>query len=226
MKLAAVLAIITAAPLPSPSASPRILKTIVTVVSSPYCNALASHFNGALVPMLANDRVFDVVDVQLDDMNTMFNYPDYVNRFLDLRIKLLKETDTLDKSLRPIQEEIDALRQAASLTPDTAAAQQMKDAASQLQDAYKHQFQLSTDLTGLYQSMRDYNIFRGSHPLGGFAPYENGIPQSEKDIKSYLHFTQQRNSIDSSEDKAVDTATAAAETHCTTRSPSPSPSPK
>src|SRR5215469_13968497 len=79
---------------PAPSASPHELKTIVTVKSSPYCNALAEHFNGALVPMISNDRVFDVVDVQLQDMNEMFNYPNYQNRFLDLRAKIVKESAT------------------------------------------------------------------------------------------------------------------------------------
>ena len=73
--LAVALAVPVAAPSasPAPSPSPRELKTIVTVISSPYCNALAQHFNGALVPMLGNDRIFDGVSVQLDDMNAMFN---------------------------------------------------------------------------------------------------------------------------------------------------------
>ena len=82
-------------PSPSPSSTPRALKTIVTVISSPYCNALADHFNSAMVPMVANDRTFDAVGVQLDEMNVMFNYPDYVNRFLKLRGQIVKESDTL-----------------------------------------------------------------------------------------------------------------------------------
>src|SRR5580704_9694664 len=108
---------------PAASPSPRALKTIVTVVSSPYCNALAQHFNGALVPMLANDRVFNGVNVQLDDMNVMFNYPDYANRFVDLRTKILKESNTLVQSLKPIQQQIDQLRQSAALSSDSAASQ-------------------------------------------------------------------------------------------------------
>jgi hypothetical protein len=209
---------------PSPAASPRELKTIVTVKSSPYCNALAEHFNGALVPMVANDRVFDAVDVQLDDMNVMFNYPDYISRFVDLRLKLEKESDTLDQSLRPIRSEIDALRTSASLSTDPQAAKEMTDAASQLQDAYKHQFQLSTDLTRLAQVMMQYNIWRGGHPLNGWTPYMNTLPADEKNVKVVLHFDQQRQSIDTSENKAVDVATTAAETHCSS-SASPSPKP-
>jgi hypothetical protein len=207
---------------PGPSTAPRELKTIVTVKSSPYCNALAQHFNGALVPMIANDRVFDAVDVQLQDMNVMFNYPDYQNRFMTLRAKIVKEAATLDQSLNPIRDEIVALRNSGSLTSDPQAAKEMSDAAAQLQDAYLHQFQLSTDLTNLAQDMMEYNITRGRHPLGGWTPHDNTLPAEEKDVKVVLHFDAQRRTIGWGEDKAVDVATTAAETHCSSgASPKP-----
>jgi hypothetical protein len=221
MFLSALLALVVAvSPAPSPTA--RTLKTIVTVISSPYCNALAEHFNSAIIPMVANDRVFDVVDVQLDDMNDMFKYPDYANRFLDLRTKIVKESGTLDASLKAINDQVFALHQSASLTNDPQAAKEMLDAAAALRDAYVHQFQLSTDLTGLAQSMMRYNVLRGPHPLGGWTPYENTLPSAEKDIKSYLQFGSQREKIDQGEDKAVDIAYTAATTHCTS-APSPHP---
>ncbi|HTX59725.1 MAG TPA: hypothetical protein VMH02_08585 [Verrucomicrobiae bacterium] len=201
---------------PSPAPSPtQGLRTIVTVKSTPYCTALAQHFNSALVPMLANDRIFTAVDVQLDEMNDMFDHPDYVDRFIKLRTKLIAETGQLESSLRPIQQQIDQLREASALSTDPQAIQQMKDAASQLQDAYKHQFQLSTDLTGLAQSMMQYNIFAGNHPLGGWTPYENTLPEDEKNIKVYLHFDQQRTSIGTAENNAVDVAYDIAENRCT-----------
>ncbi len=215
LTLAMVLPVAGPAASPVASASPRALKTIVTVVSSPYCNALAEHFNSALRPMLANDRVFDGVSVQLDDMNVMFDYPDYANRFIDLRNKVLKESDTLTRSLRPMQQQIDLLRQSASLSSDSAAAQEMRDAASQLQQAYNHQFQLSTDLTNLGQSMMDYDVLRGPHPLGGWTPQLQTMPADEKNIKVYLKFDKQRGSIDDAESKAVDIAYSIAENRCT-----------
>jgi hypothetical protein len=214
--------IVAVSPAPSPTPA-RALKTIVTVISSPYCNALAEHFNSALVPMLANDRVFDAVGVQLDDMNDMFKYPDYANRFLDLRYKIIKESGTLDASLKQINYQIFTLHQSASLTNDPQAAKQMLDAADQLRNAYVHQFQLSTDLTGLAHSMMQYNPLRGPHPLGGWTPYENTLPSAEKDMKSYLKFDWQRQNIDQGEDKAVDIAYTAATTHCIAASPSPRP---
>jgi|GEM_PF-1059984 len=215
----------TPAASPSPTATPHELKTIVTVKSSPYCNALAQHFNGALVPMVANDRIFDVVDTQLIDMNEMFNYPDFVNRFVNLRTKVVKESGILQQSLFPIRSEIDALRKSASLSTDPQAVKEMNDAASQLQEAYKHQFQLSTDFYNLSQFMLNYNPMHHHPPLGGWTPYENTVPEDEKNMKVVLHFDQQRQSIDTSETKAVDAATLAAESYCSGASPSPSPKP-
>lgn len=215
----ALLAAALVAPAASPSAAPvptaRPLKTIVTVVSSPYCNALASNFMGAFVPMHGNDLTFDSVSVQLDDMNDMFKYPDYANRFLDLRTKIVKESDTLVKSLQPIHRQIDALRQAASLSSDPAAAAEMRDAAVQLEAAYQHQFQLSTDLTSLAQNMLQYDIMAGPHPLGGWTPQEQQMPADEKNIKVYLHFDKQRVSINDAEGRAVDIAYDIAQTRCT-----------
>jgi hypothetical protein len=200
---------------PAPTATPRELKTIVTVISTPYCNALAEHFNGALVPMLANDRTFTVVNTQLEDFNELWNYPDYADRYVKIRVKIVNEAGVLMASLRPIQAQIDQLREAASLSTDQEAVAQMKDAAAQLQDAYKHQFQLSTDLNSLAQNLMEYNVFAHPHPLGGWTPHDNTIPADEKNIKVYLHYDKQINSIDGSEDKAVDIAYAAATTHCT-----------
>jgi hypothetical protein len=215
--LTAAIVLPAAGPSASPAASPtpRALKTIVTVVSSPYCNALAQHFNSALLPMLANDRVFDGVSVQLDDMNVMFNYPDYANRYVDLRTKILKESDTLTRSLKPMQQQIDLLREAATLSSDPAAVKEMRDAASALQQAYNHQFQLSTDLTGLGQAMMEYDVLRGSPPLGGWTPQLQSMPSDEKNIKVYLKFDKQRASIDTAESNAVDIAYSIAQARCT-----------
>ncbi|MGA8534759.1 MAG: hypothetical protein WB615_11665 [Candidatus Tumulicola sp.] len=217
MLLALLVALASPSPAPSasPVASPRALKTIVTVISSPYCNALEQHFNGALVPMLANDRVFNGVSVQLDEMNQMFDYPDYVNRFMDLRVKTVKESDSLIRSLKPIQQQVDLLRQSATLSNDPAATAEMRAAAEQLQQAYNHQFQLSTDLTSLAQSMMQYDIQRGPHPIGGWTPQEQAMPADEKNIKIYLHFDKQRSSIDDAESRAVDVAYSIAQNRCT-----------
>ncbi len=116
-----LLTIILAVIVPAPSPAPREPKTIITVISSPYCKSLAEHFNDALVPMLANDRTLDGVSVQLDDFNTMFNAPNYVQQFLHIRDALGRQETELTESLAAIQREINELRDGSRLTSDPQA---------------------------------------------------------------------------------------------------------
>jgi hypothetical protein len=211
--IAAIVAVTLPAPSPSPSA-PAAPKTIITVISSPYCNSLADHFNGALVPMLANDRTLDRVSVQLDNTDTSFDHPDYVERFVHARDALGKQEAELTTSLAQIQQEINLLREASKLTTDTAAAADIHSAAQELQTAYDKQRQLSIDLQNLYRSMLDYPIYRANPALGGFNPQEMAAPAAARTIKSYLRFDGQRDVIAQSEGKAADIAYTAAETYC------------
>ncbi len=211
--IAALVAVTLPAPSPSPSASAA-PKTIITVISSPYCNSLADHFNGALVPMLANDRTLDRVSVQLDNADTSFDYPDYVQRFVHARDALGKQEVELNTSLAQIQQEINLLREGSKLTTDTAAAADIHSAAQELQTAYDKQRQLSIDLQNLYRSMLDYPIYRANPALGGFNPREMAAPADARTIKSYLRFNGQRDVIAQSEGKAVDIAYTAAEAYC------------
>ena len=208
---AALLAVML--PAPSPSAAP--LKTIITVISTPYCNSLADHFNSALVPMLGNDRTLDATSVQLDNLNVLFNEPNYEQRFLQVRDKVGKQVTALMQSLDEIQRQINQLRDGSRLTTDAQAAAQVHQAAQELQTAYDKQRQLSIDLQGMYQAMLSYPITRVHPPLGGFSPAEMALPADTKDVKVYLKFNSQRNTIATSEDKAVDIAYTAAETNCT-----------
>jgi hypothetical protein len=208
--LPAILAVVT----PTPSPTPRALKTIITVVSSPYCKSLAEHFNGALVPMLANDRTLDGVSVQLDDLNTLFSQPDYVERFVHVRDVLGKQETQLNDSLAAIQREINELRDADHLTTDKEAAAEVHQAAQDLQAAYDKQRQLSIDLQGMYEAMLDYPITRVHPALGGFDQQEMRMPADERDVKSYLRFKGQRDIIAINEDKATDIALATAQTYC------------
>jgi hypothetical protein len=211
--LPALLAVVI--PAPSPTAQP--LKTIITVVSSPYCNSLADHFNGALVPMLANDRTLDGVSVQLDDINTLFSQLNYEQQFLHVRDVLGRQETTLNQSLAAIQREINQLRDGSRLTTDPQAAAQVHEAAQDLQTAYDKQRQLAIDLQGMYQAMLTYPISRVHPALGGFDPEEMRMPADMRDVKSYLKFNSQRGTISDSEDKAVDIAYSAAQANCTTK---------
>ena len=199
---------------PAPSPTPREPKTIITVISSPYCKSLAEHFNDALVPMLANDRTLDQVSVQLDDINTMFNSPNYVQQFLHIRDALGRQETELTESLAAIQREINELRDGSRLTSDPQAVAQIHEAAQELQTAYDHQRQLSIDVQSLYESMLRTNPNRFHPTLGGFDPQDMAAPADARNIKSYLRFNGQRDVISTNEDKATDVALNAAETYC------------
>lgn len=209
----AILAVVI--PAPSPTAQP--LKTIITVVSSPYCNSLADHFNGALVPMLANDHTLDGVSLQLDDLNMLFSQLNYEQQFLHVRDVLGRQETALNESLAAIQREINQLRDGSRLTTDPQAAAEVRQAAQDLQTAYDKQRQLAIDLQGMYQAMLTYPISRVHPALGGFDPEEMRMPADMRDVKSYLKFNSQRGTIADSEDKAVDIAYSAAQANCTTK---------
>ncbi len=141
-------------PAPSPAPSPASqLRTIATVRATPFCNAIAQHFNAAVVPMLANDRDFDLVDGQLVDLNDVFHHADYQTRYAGLRVALMKKVNRIRTSLPEIQEQINSLREGRTLTKDPAQAKQLTQVAEKLQLAYNKQFQLATDLGGVVQTM-------------------------------------------------------------------------
>jgi hypothetical protein len=210
-----LIAVMLAAVLPAPSPSPHEPKTIITVISSPYCKSLAEHFNNALVPMLANDRTLDGVSVQLDGLDTMFDQPNYVQQFLHSRDAIGRQETTLNRSLPLIQAEINQLREGARLSTDPQAQADMHDAAQDLQAAYDKQRQLSIDLQNMYISLLQINPSRLHHTLGGFDEADMVAPADSRNIKSYLRFNGQRDVIEINEGKATDVALTAADKYCT-----------
>lgn len=209
-----LLAVVVAVPSPSASPGERELPTIVTVISSPYCNSLAHNFNGAMMQMLANDRILAETSVQLDDINTLFSDTNYVQEYLHVRDNIFREEVALNKSMAVIAQHISALREGARLTTDPQATAQITQASWQLQTAYDHQRQLAIDLQNLYQSMLNYPIQRANPALGGFNEREMTEPADMRNVKIYLHFDNQISAIAKSEDQAVDTAYSAAQTYC------------
>ncbi|MBV9232482.1 MAG: hypothetical protein JO030_00450 [Candidatus Eremiobacteraeota bacterium] len=213
VQLTLAAALLALLPTPAPTERPP-LKTIITVISSPYCNALVNHFNGALVPMLGNDRAIEVISVQLDDLDKLFNDPNFAQEFVDVRTNLLHQESKVNESLAGIEAEIHALGEAAKLTTDAQAQADIKDATIQLHTAWARQRELAIDLHHMYQEMMSYPIERVNDSPGGFSPEEMREPAEMKDIKSYLRFNTQVKIIANAEDKAVDIAYNTAQTYC------------
>jgi hypothetical protein len=211
----AILALTTPAPSPAPGEP----KTIITVKSSPYCNSLGTHFNNALVPMLANDRAFERTGVQLDDLNQIFSdpSPNYQQEYLHARDMIGKQEEVVNNSLAAIQAEINALRQGSALTTDPEAAADVHLAAQDLQTAYDHQRQLAIDLGELHRFMIQYPLWRVRPAMGGFNQQDMNAPEAERNVKTYLHFDAQRDIVNINEGRAADVAIDTAEKYCATK---------
>jgi hypothetical protein len=203
------------APSASPSPAPTPLKTIATVKSnSPYCSSLLEHFNGAIAPMIASDRTLDQVNDQLIDLKSVFDGPNYAQKFTIMRPKLVKYVGELQKNLTVMQNEVNKLRAGEKLTTDPQEAAKMHQLGEKMQLAYNKQMQLASDLLGVVQGMMQYNVFEGDHPIGGHDAADLSMPADMKDIKSYLKFDGQRDVIADAESKAGDLAYDIAEKSC------------
>jgi hypothetical protein len=205
-----IAAVAAATPSPAPSTQ---LKTIANIRSTPFCNAIAQHFNAVVLPMLADDRTLDVVNAQLVDLNDVFHHPDYQLRYSRLRGQLIRNVAAIQKNLPMIQAQINLLRDGENLTKDPGDAHALHQVAEKLQEAYDKQMQLATDLTGVIHAMMDYqppeNLDIGQAELA-----ESQLPQDMRDIKDYLRFDGQRDVIDQSENAAADDAIALVEKTC------------
>ncbi len=198
---------------PSPDAGSS-LHVIATVKSNPYCTAMVDHFNGALRPMIANDYALDRVDDQLIDLKSVWNGPNYAQKFTTVRVKLVTLVGDMQKRLPVLQDEINKLRQSEALTKDPVEAKKNHQLAEKMQLAYDKQFQLTNDLLALAQNMMRYNQFEGVHPLNGQDSETESMPDDMKDMKSYLKFDGQRDVIRSAESDAGDIAYDIATTNC------------
>ncbi|MDQ2865014.1 MAG: hypothetical protein M3R51_02190 [Candidatus Eremiobacteraeota bacterium] len=216
--LSAILGIVvpTGSPAPavSTAAAPAPLRTIVTVKSSPFCNALAQHFNAAFVPLSGNNRNLEIVNSGLVEIDEAFSHPDYANRLQKARAAIVAANDQIAASLPGIALQIRAVREAASQTGDAKAASQTSDSAAALESAYSKERQLSIDLTNLAQAMMDANMNLGDRPLGTLDAIE--MPKEMSDIKAYLRFDGRRDLIVQSESKAIDIAYDVANQKCST----------
>lgn len=202
----------TASPTPTPTPA---LKTITTVKSTPYCSAIAKHFNGAAQPMIANDYTLGQVSKGLDSLGAIFSGPDYSQRFVEWRVQLTAYVNDLERRLPGEQDEINRLRDAQKASTDPAEIQSAHMTAEKMQQAYDHQKQLATDLQGVVQSTLDYDVLAGSHPMLGENDEELNEPSERKDLKSYLKFDGQRDVIAQSENAAGDIAYDIITKHCT-----------
>ena len=164
--LAIVLAALTASVSPSPSPTP-LLKTIVTVKTSPLCGEFAAHTNAAITSAVQNDQ-------NLGSTIMMLRSNDLAGSSLD-RLSEVHHLDSLAGSIykqyRAGEHEVDQLRALAAKATDPDEKAALKDAADALGGALYRQHLIQRDLDGfvafLYASdmMTDGNDDGPRHPM-------------------------------------------------------------
>jgi len=141
--LAIVLAAVTAAAEPSPSPTP-LLKTIVTVKSSPLCGAFAAHTNAAITSAVQNDR-------NLGNTILTLRSPDLAGSSLDRESEihhLGALADDMYKQYRLGLSEVNQLRSLAKTASDPDEQAALKAAADALGGALYRQHLIQRDLDG------------------------------------------------------------------------------
>jgi len=173
--LAIVLAVVTAAA-PAPSPTP-LLKTIVTVKSSPLCGAFAAHTNAAIGSAVLNDqnlgstiltlRSGDLAGTSLDRLHELH--------------RLSTLADSIYKQYRAGENEVSELRELAKQATDPDEKAELKAAADALGGALYRQHLIQRDLDGFVaflqasDMMTDDNADGPRHPMTQDMP--GGSPQ-------------------------------------------------
>jgi hypothetical protein len=187
--LAAATATATTATAPSPSPSP-LLKTIVTVKSSPICGAFAVHTNAAITSALANDQSLGTTILTLRSPDLAGSSLDRESEIHHLNIL----ADDMYKQYRAGEREVSQLRTLANEATDPDEKTLLKAVADALGGALYRQHLMQRDLDGfvnyLYASdmmasdddtTRDPDAPRrqlledvpGAHPINGGSPIWN-----------------------------------------------------
>lgn len=143
---ALLFAIATSAPVsspaPTPSAAP--LKTIVTVRTSPFCSAFASHVNAAIGATVQNDSSLGSVIVALRATDLENNT---ISRRNELQA-LEHLADSMYHDYRSGEDEVNRLRDLAKTVTDKGEQAELKASADALGGALYRQHLIQRDLDG------------------------------------------------------------------------------
>ncbi|MBV8639567.1 MAG: hypothetical protein JO322_15925 [Candidatus Eremiobacteraeota bacterium] len=150
---ALVLAIITAVPGPSPTASAEPLKTIVTVRSSPFCSEFATHVNAAIDHAVRNDATLGSVILTLHSNDLAEND---LSRHNEIQ-RLENLGDSIYRDYRKGLDEVGKLRDLAKTASDEQEKTELTAAADALGGVLYRQHLIQRDLDGFtaYLDMTD-----------------------------------------------------------------------
>jgi len=209
---------------PAPTGTPRQPLRIIGRVHAvtAFCKAFQTHFDGAVVPLLAADAQLGYVHYTMGRIEP--DYRDRVpeQRLYDDRVKLMAFLKTLFAQIAPAQSEINALRETAKTATDSQTAKATLELASQLQRALDKQHQVALDSVGVVRAMVDVatgtNLTWVPHPFdppreAPFMPGSNDLqeqrmPETARDVRNVISFDKQLDRIGDAEGEAAQTADA------------------
>jgi len=212
---------VSAAPVatPSPVPTPRAeLKEIGRVrARSPYCAAFVHHFNASAHALLEHDASIGLVDYTYSDITRTFDEMGGDLKRIDERKKLAAYSDQLLRAIPAAQAEIDALRNASSLTSDPQQAKDNHELAKQLQRVLDRQKQIATDASGVVRALMEYDSqprsAADSHLPGSYDEDRSKMPPDMLDVKKYVRIDELRDRIGDAESSAAGIADTI-ETRC------------
>lgn len=142
--LAVVVGAAAASPSPSPSPSTEPLKTIVTVRSTTYCEALATHLNAAITSAVENDQNLGstILTLRSNDLaGTDLSRQHEIHRLQDLG-------DSLYRNYKSGENEVNHLRDLAKSAQTDEDKAELKAAADALGGVLYRQHLMQRDLDG------------------------------------------------------------------------------
>jgi hypothetical protein len=175
-----------------------------------FCRGFVTHFNNSAVAILSNDAQISYIGFTLGGLEKDFRAFDNEARLHDDRIKLLAYVKLLASQLGPLQDEINDLRRTAALTTDPVKAQEARDVAAALQQAYNRQRQVSLDtqnvVWALIEATAGKTNTRTNRSIPGPNAVDNNLsfsPSDMRDVKSYMKFQKQLDRIGDAESDAA-----------------------
>lgn len=154
--LAVLLALAAAAPSPSPTPEP--LRTIVTVRTSPFCGAFATHVNSAIDSAVTNDRDLGSIILTLHASDLAGN--DIQRRNEMQRLTTL--ADGMYRAYRSGEAEVNRLRDLAKTAKDKSEQTDIKASADALGGALYRQHLIQRDLDGFVAYLQAGDMRRDS----------------------------------------------------------------
>ena len=139
--LAIVLAALTVSPSPSPT---PLLKTIITVKSTPLCGALAAHTNAAINSAVQNDQTLGSTIMTLRSGDLAGSSLD---RYSEIH-RLSSLADSIYKQYRAGLAEVNRMRELSKQATDPEEQAELKAAADALGGALYRQHLIQRDLDG------------------------------------------------------------------------------